>query len=165
MTNKEIKAIKEHHLNPAMFDRTEVKVGSRGGFSIENKWTRKSHPLERFFNAGKITANQKAAGMKLQKWAHMSDVYNPARAINMDRVSGDCLREMSEAQVIAWDSYFKTMKEIKRQCGLATMQAMTQLAVYEQPLKLLDMLPQRGKIKAIAEALQVAHEFNIDVTL
>lgn len=162
MIDKEITAIKEHCLNPAIYDMVDVRLGKRGGFSLENKWTRKSHPLERFFNAGRITSNQKAAGMKLQKWAQMSDVYNPARAINMDRVSGDCLREMSEAQVMAWDKYFKTMREIKRQCGLDAMKATQQVSVYEQPLKKLDMLPQRGRIKAVADALQVAHEF-IDV--
>ena len=67
---KEIAAILAHTLPEAQHLGAEVKLGTRGGFSI---FSRKQSPLVRLFRARHITMEQRIAGETLEGSGHLGN--------------------------------------------------------------------------------------------
>ena len=154
--NKETTAILAHTLPDAQHHMAEVKLGSRGGFSI---FSRKQSPLVRLWKAKHITFEQRIAGETLEQLAHTSGIYAPTGMALGERVGGGGERKMSERQLEAWQRYFKACKEIARILGSETQQTVVQVAVYGYAPTETKLLPVNKRVTALKDGLQAAHDF------
>lgn len=153
---QEIKAILSHILPEAQHAHAEVKLGSRGGFSI---YTRKTPPINRLFKAKHLTFDQLIAGERLETLAHTAGIYAPTGMALGERVGGSGERKMSEGQLEAWSEYFKACKEITRTHGSPVMQTVVQVAVYGYTPTETQLLPINRRMAALRDGLQAAHDF------
>ena len=155
--NKETAAILSHSgLPDAQHHLAEVKIGTRGGFSI---FSRKQSPLLRLWKAKHITFEQRLAGERLESLAHESGLYCPSAMVIGERVGSGGERKMSERQLEAWQQYFKACKEIARQLGNETQQTVVQVAVYGYSPLATGLLPVNSRVRGVRLGLQAAHDF------
>ena len=154
--NKETAAILSHTLPEAQHARSEVKLGTRGGFSI---FSRKQSPILRLWKAKHITFEQRIAGERLEELAHTSGLYCPSAMVIGERVGGSGERKMSERQLEAWQQYFKACKEIARTLGNETQQTVVQVAVYGYSPMETRLLAVNRRMSAVRNGLQAAHDF------
>lgn len=156
MTTLEIKAILAHTLPPEQHAISEVKLGTRGGFSI---FSRKGPPLQRLFKARHITFDQRIAGERLESLAYTSGIYAPTGMPIGERVGGGGERKMSERQLEAWHDYFRACKEIERFYGNETMQTVIEVAVYGYSPMATQLLPVNSRMRGVRLGLDVLHDF------
>ena len=154
--SKEIAAILAHTLPDAQHHKAEVKIGTRGGFSI---FSRKKSPLQRLLKAGRISFDQFIAGERLESLAHTSGIYAPTGMVLGERVGGSGERKMSERQLEAWQEYFRACKEITRMLGSEVQQTVVQVAVYGYSPMETRLIPVNKRVEALREGLQAAHDF------
>jgi hypothetical protein len=153
---KEITAILAHTLPDAQHAMAEVKLGTRGGFSI---FSRKSPPLTRLWKNKHITFEQRIAGERLEELAHTAGIYAPTGMALGERTSGGGGRSMSERQLEAWQEYFRACKEVTRQMGNDVTQTVTQVAVYGySPMQTRSVAINR-RMTAVRDGLQIVHDF------
>lgn len=156
MATLEIQAILSHTLPPEQHVRSEVKLGSRGGFSI---FSRKGPPIQRLFKARHLSFDQLIAGERLESLAYTAGIYAPSSMVICERVGGGKKREMSDIQRDAWHEYFRACKEITRLLGSETMQTVVQVAVYGYSPLETQLLPVNSRMNGVRLGLQAAHDF------
>lgn len=154
--SKEVAAILAHILPDTQHHMAEIKLGSRGGFSI---FSRKKSPLRRLFKARHLTFEQMIAGERLESLAHTAGIYAPTGMALGERVGGSGEHKMSERQLEAWSEYFKACKEISRQLGSEVQQTVVQVAVYGYPPMETGLLAVNKRMAAVRDGLQAAHDF------
>lgn len=153
------KAILDHVLPQAQHGDVTIKLGERGGFNI---YARKGDPLDRYRNTTKgpaLTEDQYNMGVKISNWMRISRIYAPS-GMNIDPMTGSGTREMTEAQVIAYHTYLKLMKEVQRVHGLPWVHALRDICAMGETLESRKELKYRErKIKCLAEVLQTAFDY------
>lgn len=153
---REIAAILHHTLPPEQHAMSEVKLGTRGGFSI---FSRKGPPIQRLFKQRHLTFDQMLAGERLESLAYTSGIYAPSGMAIDERVSGGGERKMSERQLEAWQEYFKACKEISRILGNEVQQTVVQVAVYGYSPMETRLVAVNRRMAAVRDGLQIAHDF------
>lgn len=154
--NKETHAILAHILPKSQHELSEVKLGTRGGFSI---FARKKPPLRRLFNQNKITFEQFIAGERLESLAYKAGIYAPSSMALGERVGGSGERKMSEMQLEAWSEYFAACKEISRFHGANVLQTTISVAVYGYSPMETQFLAINKRVAGLIKGLQEAHDF------
>lgn len=127
---KSTRAILAELLPAAQHGMVRVFHGTRGGYGVENKYSRKGDPLLRLAKAHKIDSKAYRAGDRLAKLATWSGIYAPSGMVIMERVGGSTERKMSEAQVAAWEEYYAASRAMLDCEGLEAMKLAINVAVY-----------------------------------
>lgn len=152
--SKTKQAILDHIIPKERHGDVMVKLGERGGYNIYSK---KGDPLDRYSHS--ITEDQRAMGKRIASWARISQIYAPS-GFQLDPVTGSGKREMTEAQVIAWENYFMLMREIQRVHGQRWVHAVRDICVMGETLESRKELKYRErKIKPLGEVLQTAFDY------